>query len=177
MLRAGGEPVSLDCQRGGLEAIRAGAEQLVQTAQATVAAVITSGPDRPEPLSQFLAAGRAGLVTGHRLPNLATVEGPSAGRAALALLAQGLSADEAVARVLRSNPDIDAGLIAVTPTDLGLANSAHVEGRDDLGRALIMAEDRRYGFGLLHNSIAPAEGLAQAVAAVGEAVLARAGDS
>ena len=41
-----------------------------EIAAAPYAAVMSSGPDRPAPLSQFLAADPAiGLVTGHRLPN------------------------------------------------------------------------------------------------------------
>lgn len=174
VLGADNEPVSLQCQRGGLATIRAQAEALARMAEATVAGVITSGPDRPEPVSQFLAAGRAGLVTGHRLPNLATADGPSANRAALVLMEKELSPKHAIAAVLDGNPDIDAGLIAVTRSDLSLANSARVEGRDDLGRAIIFAGDRRYGLGLLHNSIAPIHGLAEAVAAAGEAVLRQA---
>jgi hypothetical protein len=174
VLGGDGAPVSLECQRGGLATIREQAEALARMAEAEVAGVITSGPDRPEPLSQFLAAGRAGLVTGHRLPNLATADGPPANRAALTLLEKGLAPRHAVEAVLDGNPDLDAGLIAVTRSGVGLADSAHVQGRDDLGRALIFAEDRRYGLGLLHNSITPIDGLAAAVAAAGEAVLRRA---
>lgn len=175
VLGAEGEPVSLVCQRGGLAGIRAQAAALATMAEAEVAGVITSGPDRPEPLSQFLAAGTAGLVTGHRLPNLETADGSgdkmAANRAALALIGKGLSPRHAVEAVLEGDPDIDAGLIAVTRTGIGMANSARVQGRDDLGEALIFAEDRRYGLGLLHNSIMPLDGLAAAVAAAGEAVL------
>ncbi|WP_420565534.1 DUF6963 family protein [Thalassobaculum sp.] len=174
VLGTDGAPVSLECQRGGLATIREQAEALARMAEAEVAGVITSGPDRSEPLSQFLAAGRAGLVTGHRLPNLATADGPPANRAALALLEKGLAPRHAVEAVLDGNPGLDAGLIAVTRSGIGLADSAHVQGRDDLGRALIFAEDRRYGLGLLHNSITPIDGLAAAVAAAGEAVLRRA---
>jgi len=171
-----GEPISLECQRGGLTTIRdaTGAETLARMAEATVAGVITSGPDRPEPLSQFLAAGRAGLVTGHRLPNLATVAGPAANRAALALIDEGRTPGQAVETVLAANPEIDAGLIAVTRYGLGAANSAHVRTRADLGEALVLAEGRRYGLALLHNSIAPVDGLAAAVAAAGEAILEQA---
>ena len=184
VLGADGEPESLECQRGGLATLRAQygraqagrgqADALARMAEAEVAGVITSGPDRPEPLSQFLAAGPAGLVTGHRLPNLATAEGVAANRAALALIGKGLPPRHAVEAVLEGDPDIDAGLIAVTRTGLGVANSARVQGRDDLGQALILAADRRYGLSLLHNSIAPIEGLAAAVAAAGEAVLRQA---
>ncbi len=170
-----GRPITVTCQRGGLATLRARPDAqrdlLDRMAEAAVAGVITSGPDRPEPLTQFLAAGPAGLVTGHRLPNLPTAEGVPANRAALALLEKGLPPRHAAEAVLDGNPDLDAGLIAVTRSGVGLANSAHVAGRDDLGKALILAEDRRYGLGLLHNSITPIEGLAEAVAAAGEAVL------
>lgn len=166
-----GVPVSLECQRGGFATIRGNREALARMARATVAGVITSGPDRPEPLGQFLAAGAVGLVTGHRLPNLATADGPAANRAALDLLERGMPPGAAIERVLRANPDLDAGLIAVTETDLGMANSAHVARRADLGEALILSQDRRYGLALMHNSISPVDGLAAAAVEAGEAVL------
>lgn len=167
-----GVPTSLDCQRGGLATLRSRSpETLARLSGAAVAGVITSGPDRPEPLSQFLAAGRIGLVTGHRLPNLATNAGPAANRAALDLMARGLSAKEAVRTVLDANPDLDVGLIAVTENDLALGNSALVGERPDLGEARVIASDRRYGIGLLHNSIHPLDGLAAVVIDAGEAVL------
>lgn len=67
-----------------------------------------------EPLSQFLV-GQAGvgLVSGHRLPNREGREGRPVNQAALDLMAQGLSPEEAVEKTLAANPELDAGLVAV----------------------------------------------------------------
>src|SRR5690606_41564886 len=55
-----------ETQRGGIGALDIPPAWL----EARAAAVISSGPDRPEPLVQFLpGASGLGLVTGHRLPD------------------------------------------------------------------------------------------------------------
>ncbi len=60
-------------------------------AAARHAAIISSGPNRPEPLLQFLPAdGGVGLVTGHRLPNSALPGGEALNAHALARMAEGL---------------------------------------------------------------------------------------
>lgn len=162
---ADGEPVSLTGQRGGLASFRQRWEEdasFVRMMNATVAAVITSGPDRPEPLSQFLAASRAGLVTGHRLPNTKGSSGMAVNIEALRLIEAGSDAAEAVERTLAANPEVDAGLIAVTRTRVAGGNTRLVSRRSDIGIALIATATR--GVAVLHNSIESAKPLASDVA-------------
>lgn len=136
-------------QRGGIGAMDYPAQRL----DATCAAIISSGPDRPEPLSQFLT-GRAGLglVTGHRLPNRPGSDGAPANRAVLEIMAEGGTPANAIAAVLGANPELDAGIIAVRPGGpLAAGNSARVDRRDDgLGA---IRQDASRGFAMLCNSI------------------------
>lgn len=163
-LTADGALVRFAVQRGGLAAVLASAAAAGQAEAmlaAPVAALISSGPDRPEPLAQFLAgAAGIGLVTGHRLPNARTAAGQPVNLAALDLLGTGASPERAVEEPLAGNPELDAGLIAVTASGIHAANSARVGRRSDIGAALWRAADGTAGAALLHNSIEPVEGLA-----------------
>ncbi|MFV0474352.1 MAG: DUF6963 family protein [Pikeienuella sp.] len=142
------------CQDGGVAALaRPAAEGVI------CAAIISSGPNRPEPLSQFLA-GRSGLglVTGHRLPNRIGAEGRAVNASALERMARGASPAAAVAAELEANPELDFGLIAVDPGGgIGFGDSKRVARRADLGRAARIEPDR--GYALLFNSIYCAPGL------------------
>lgn len=164
-------------QRGGVTALDVPASWQ----DARVAAIISSGPDRPEPLTQFLAgADGVGLVTGHRLPNLPGADGVALNRAALdrlTELSEGQAARsqpprdraspghapqgspsqpqtprQAVETVLHAHAEWDAGLIAIDVHGrLGMANSARVLRRDDLGEFSRVTPTA--SLGLLHNSI------------------------
>lgn len=161
-------PVMVECQRGGLARIRAewGDTGLLDImALATIAGVITSGPDRVVPLSQLVPASRAGLITGHRLPREPGADGVSVNVAALRLLEVGVSPEDAVRRVTAANPGIDAGLIAVTPDDIGFADTARVRGRADRGQAMLHRPGA--GIAVLHNSIEPRDGYADRIAHAG----------
>jgi len=120
---------------------------------ARVAAIISSGPDRPEPLTQFVAgANGIGLVTGHRLPSLTGAAGTPLNRAALDHLARGSAPQQAVDAVLQTHAEWDTGLVAIDSLGrLGMANSARVRRRDDLGE--FRRSEPRASLGLLHNSI------------------------
>ena len=109
-------------QRGGVTAL----DLPASWRDARVAAVISSGPDRPEPLTQFLAgADGLGLVTGHRLPNQPGADGRPLNRMALDLMAEGAPPQQAIDAVLAAHPEWDAGLIALHAQDgLGLGNNA-----------------------------------------------------
>ncbi len=163
--------LTLECQRGGLQRIRAewvenGVLGLME--QALIAGVITSGPDRAVPLSQFLAVGERGLVTGHRRPDHLGADGVPLNIAALRLLEAGTAPDLALAQVIDPNPEVDAGLIAVSHNALALGETARVMRRMDRGQALLLAPG--CGLAVLHNSIQPQYGLAERVARAGMAV-------
>ena len=121
--------------------------------QATSAAAISSGPDRPEPLQQFLPGfDGIGLVTGHRLPNRAGSDGQPLNQAVLRRLADGETPQHAIDTVLKANSESDAGLIAVDVQGrIGWGNSQRVAARADLGNFHRHQGDRRLA--LLHNSI------------------------
>lgn len=149
ILDSGGEPQYRVAQNGGITALALPDEWL----DARFAAVISSGPNRPEPLVQFLPGKKGvGLVTGHRLPNLPGLDGVPLNQAALAGMAAGKAPQQAVDAVLAANPEADAGLIALDARGrLGWGNTARVARRADRGEAHRASGDAR--FAVLHNSI------------------------
>lgn len=163
-----GQIAAASTQRGGSAALWDGRTPPPGFGSARLAALMSSGPDRPQPLRQFTPGdAQAGLVTGHRLPNMPTVTGAPPNLTALQGLAAGRSPADAIAAALAADPDFDAGLIAIDLLGrIALANTPAVEARDDAGAALV--EDARTGLSIavLHNSIHPHRALADlAVAA------------
>ncbi|PJX20977.1 hypothetical protein CAP48_16795 [Advenella sp. S44] len=120
---------------------------------ATRAAAISSGPHRPEPLQQFLPGiDDIGLVTGHRLPNLAGGDGEPLNQSVLRRMADGQTPQHSVDVVLKANSESDAGLIAVDAQGcIGWGNSQRVAARADLGCVHRREGDRQLA--LQHNSI------------------------
>jgi hypothetical protein len=162
-----------ETQRGGSSTLfiageRTGVEPPDAIANAPYAAVMSSGPDRPAPLAQFLPGdGGIGLVTGHRLPNGAGPNGVALNTTVLARMGEGLSAEAALARVLDAVPDADAGMIALGPgRGIAILNSARVARRPDLGSAILASPDGAT-IAILHNAIWPARTLAPLLADVG----------
>ncbi len=162
-----------ETQRGGsatlfIDGESTGMPPPEEVAHATAAAVISSGPERPDPLAQFLAAdAKGGLVTGHRLPNGLGVDGKPMNLAALAHLMTGRSAREAVDLVIDRNREADIGLIAVDRQGRAYArNSDRVQRRPDLGHARAEAAAASAVVEVLHNAIRPHPALAPAVAAI-----------
>ncbi len=160
-------------QRGGsstlfIEGEATGVPPPDEVADAIAAAVISSGPERPEPLSQFLAADSAGgLITGHRLPNGLSVDGTALNLDALNQLIGGRSAKEAVDLVIDRNREADVGLLAVDLRGGACSrNSDRVQQRPDLGHARL--EDATAGavVEVLHNAIRPFPATALIAAAV-----------
>lgn len=161
-----GTLVNLGVQRGGAQAMLA-LSGFDRTARAEHAVLMSSGPDRPEPLSQFTPGDPAvGLVTGHRLPNMPGPNGVAPNVAALRAMAGDASPDTAIETALSAYPDLDAGLIAMNLAgEIALLNSASVAGRDDIGSALYVG--KTLAAGVLHNTIFPHHALADlAVSAI-----------
>lgn len=128
------------------------------------AAVISSGPDRPEPLEQFVpGTDGLALVTGHRSPHLAGRGGLPLNRQVLQRIAAGASPQDAVDATLEENPESDAGLIALDMQGrLGWGNTRRVLRRDDRGSC--QRDSGAARIALLHNSIPCCGALAESVA-------------
>jgi hypothetical protein len=155
-------------QRGGtatlfVEGETTGAAPPDDIAQARFAALMSSGPDRPEPLAQFTPGDAAcGLVTGHRLPNV-----PGEGSdvplniEVLDRLRAGAAPAAAIEAAFAAYPTADAGLIVLDRQGrLFAADSPFVQSRGDLGFAFLEDEARNHRVAVLHNAIHPKDGLA-----------------
>ena len=169
----GGALYRAETQRGGsmtlfTEGETTGVEPPAVVATARFAGLISSGPDRPEPLAQYLTANaKGGLVTGHRIPPATGVSGEAMNCEALGLLTSGKSAVEAVDRVIDSNPEADCGLIAIDIRGgVHLRNTKRAGRRPDLGLALKQDEESGATVGVLHNAITPHPVLAELIAAI-----------
>ena len=135
------------------------------------AAIISSGPNRPEPLIQFVPGdSAAGFVTGHRLPTSLLPDGRVINQAALAAMAAGTLDQAGLEAMLAEGPAMDAGLICLPIEGPVLAaNAPRVDSRDDIGR--FVHDARGITCAILHNSIHAAtlhgDALAQAAGAIG----------
>ena len=173
VLTADGRLLRGETQRGGsrtlfIDGELTGVKPPEEIANATAAAVISSGPERPAPLSQFLTADpRGGLVTGHRLPNCLSVDGKPLNVETLDQLIAGKSARDAVELVISRNPEADVGLIAVDRRGAAWSrNSLRVQRRPDLGHARLEEQGVGAVVEVLHNAIRPYPVLAPLVAKV-----------
>ena len=163
-------------QRGGsatlfLAGETTGAPPPEAVVDAPLAGLISSGPERPEPLSQFLAAeAGVGIVSGHRLPNAPGADGRPHNLAVLAAMGQGADPEAAVTAHLAANPEADVGLIAADCAGrLHAANSARVARRPDLGAARL--EREAAAVAVLHNALGPGPCLAALAAETAMAVM------
>ena len=158
-ITAAGTVERAEIQRGGSAALFSGgiASMPIDIAEARIACLMSSGPDRPEPLSQFTPAdARVGLVTGHRMPNTIGVNGVNLNDEVLDLMRRGLSPTDAVERDVNSNPEVDAGIIAVDVSGrIYAANTRLVERRNDRGSALCGSPGTGAVAAVLHNAIRP----------------------
>ncbi len=125
--------------------------------QAPLAALISSGPDRPEPLSQFIAANPGvGLVTGHRFPQALMRDGQPLNGAILKAMEQGRTAQQAVDELIAAEPGFDAGFIALSAGgSFGIGNMPSVLRRADQGVAMRRCETTSASVAALHNAIQP----------------------
>ncbi|MEL6100012.1 MAG: hypothetical protein AAFS01_07515 [Pseudomonadota bacterium] len=125
--------------------------------QAPRAALISSGPDRPEPLSQFIAAKPGvGLVTGHRFPQALMRDGQPLNGTILSAMQEGRTAQQAVDELIADAPGFDAGFIALcVGGEIGIGNMPSVLCRADQGVAMRMCETTSASVAALHNAIQP----------------------
>jgi hypothetical protein len=154
-----------EIQRGGAAALfgRDAADAVPdEIAAAPLAGLMSSGPDRPEPLAQFVPAdGAVGLVTGHRLPNVAGASGLPVNEEVLRLMREGRPPRAAVLSVLGRNPDADAGVIALDRRGrLFAADAPPVLARGDRGAALRRLRPGGPAAAALHNAVLPHRPLA-----------------
>lgn len=124
------------------------------------AALISSGPNRPEPLAAFVwADAEVGLVTGHRMPQLPDPEGHPLNARVGEMMRAGNSPQAAIDAIVAGHPNADAGFLALSRQgEFGLGNTAHVLARRDLGQHI--AHREKLWAAALHNSIQPQRPLA-----------------
>ncbi len=178
-ITADGELHRAETQRGGTSTLftdgeRTGAQPPPAIAEAPLAGLMSSGPDRPAPLSQFTpAAADAGIVTGHRLPNMPGADGMPLNQAVLTRMQTGEPARRAAATVLDENPEADAGIIALGIDGTSfVGNTAHIACRGDLGQAVLDEPSIGATIAVLHNAIHPHRALADLAAATALDVMA-----
>lgn len=160
-------------QRGGAataftEGETTGVEPWPEFAAARVAAVISSGPDRPGDLTRFIPIDPAvGLVTGHRIPPATGTNGKPMNADALARMQAGIPATEVAPAVTRESPEADCGLICVDLGGrIGISNTARVMRRPDVASVVRRDEETGAAVGVLHNAIHPFSAIAELAAAI-----------
>jgi hypothetical protein len=157
-----------EVQDGGVTALLAGGAVPDQIAAAPLAGLMSSGPNRPTPLSQFTPADpEVGLVTGHRFPNARGVRDRPLNLEVLELMRLGFDPEAAVARVIADNPQAHPGFIAMSRDGpLHAENTPYLLCFGDAGKAVGRFGDGRAGVAVLHNAISPHGSLADLVVEV-----------
>ncbi len=129
-------------QRGGSQTLFTYGDSVMkyppqEVIDAPFAGVVSSGPDRQEPISALIpVADGVGLVTGHRIPAAIGKNGISVNWEVFQLMKEGIPADEAVKTIMQQNPKIDTGLIALDIRgNMGMMNSDRVNTRLDISSA------------------------------------------
>lgn len=158
---SGGELLRAETQTGGSTALFAGALPAAYR-RAQVAVLMSSGPNRPEPLSQFTPGdAHVGLLTGHRFPNAGARDGVPLNERVLSRMRTGEAPRDAISATIAENPDADAGLIAVSADGrLHAANTPYLSSFADAGLATFGDDGTPYRIAVLHNAIRPFRGLA-----------------
>ena len=160
-------------QRGGAataftEGEITGVEPWPEFAEAKIAAVISSGPDRPGDLKTFVPVDPSvGLVTGHRIPPTTGTSGKPMNTDALARMQGGMPASDVAQAVTGESPEADCGLICIDLAGrIGVANTARVLRRPDVATVLRRDDELEAVVGVLHNAIRPHGAVAELAAAV-----------
>ncbi|MBM3517007.1 MAG: hypothetical protein FJX56_03785 [Alphaproteobacteria bacterium] len=166
------EVLRAETQRGGsstlfVEGETTGVEPPERLARARIAGLISSGPDRPSPLSIYLLADpSAGLVSGHRIPRAESGAARAMNEEVMDLLRAGQAAAEAIDAVIGANPSADVGLIAIDKAGRAHArNTERVSRRPDLGHARREDAASKAVVEVLHNAIRPFPVVAEVAAA------------
>lgn len=150
-----------EIQNGGTGALLNGSppEEILR---APYAALISSGPDRPTPLSQFIAAAPfVGIVTGHRFPHVSTEEGHALNGLILDAMRQKTAAQDAIDALISAHPGFDAGFIALsTEGDMGLGNMPLVMRLAHQGAETNHCTETGARVAILHNAIHPSKAIA-----------------
>ncbi|MEO1493139.1 MAG: hypothetical protein AAFV19_13375 [Pseudomonadota bacterium] len=155
---ADGRVLRAETQDGGTAALRF-APSGPDFETTTMAALISSGPNRPEPLSAFaLAEPGVGIVTGHRLPNAVGQDGVPMNRKVLHLMRAGIPACAAIEKVIAANPGADCGLAAIDANGNGFALQTVAAVRPD--SHLLCRAEGKATVCMLHNAIQPHKPLA-----------------
>jgi hypothetical protein len=172
-ITADGRAVFSLTQRGGAataftEGETTGVEPWPEFAGAKVAAVISSGPDRPGDLRSFIPVDPSiGLVTGHRIPPSTGANGKPMNADALARMRAGLSAADVAHAVTSESPEADCGLICIDLAgQISVANTARVLRRPDVAAVLRRHDETGAAVGVLHNAIRPHGAVAELAAAI-----------
>jgi len=167
-----------ETQRGGSRTLFLSGEQTgvpppERVAGSPLAGLISSGPDRPGPLSQFLAADPGvGIVSGHRLPNGPGADGTAHNLSALNAMRGGATPQAAITTHLDAHTEADVGLIAADLSGrLHAANTARVARRPDLGAARCHDAQAGAAVAVLHNALGPGPSLAFLAAETAMAVM------
>lgn len=172
-MTAGGELTRATTQRGGTSTLfvvdeRTGADPPPEVAAAPVAALMSSGPDRPEPLARFVAGDAgAGLVTGHRFAHAQGANGVAFNQDVLDRMMRGVDVVTAVDDVIAENTHSDVGLIGIdTGGRIHARNTGRVAARFDAGGAELFSDGSAAAVSILHNAIHPVAGIADMAADV-----------
>ena len=170
---ADGSLVRSQTQRGGsttlfLDGETTGVEPPEDVATAHFAAVISSGPERPDLVKLVAADADVGLVTGHRLPIQIGIDGMPLNDQVLELMRTGRSAAQAVDHVIGRNPEADAGLIAIDKAgNLYGRNSERVlRRRPDMTECHQESSDGKAKVIVFYNAIRPHAVIAPLVAQI-----------
>lgn len=130
--------------------------------EAKYAALMSSGPNRPEPLQNFTPSkAETGIITGHRMPNTTDGNGSRLNDLVLELVQNGMAAQLAMEKVLNDNPNADAGFLMLSFQDgLFAANAKSVTSRADQGLFIRQDLEKKFGAGAIHNAIEPNKAIA-----------------
>ena len=161
VLTSQGQLVRAETQRGGSNGLSFD-EIPDEILTAPFAALISSGPDRPSPLSQFVAAAPGvGIVTGHRFPHVTAEDGNALNTLVLTAMERGSAPQNAIDDVIAAHPGYDAGFIALSVDGaMGLGDMPDVLRLVHRGAAFLQCADTGAGVATLHNAIHPSRAIA-----------------